>query len=134
MRSPDKKAMLEGIENTEIRRMMGIVEAHQDAEMDIPTLVESIMRTVSNYLSCQVETAKFTDAMYVAFSQRKIFEAYPHMLRAFDALDAVCAGSGIFLVTLPASLSIAGDDQSQGLTFDTMMDFLFSGINLKEFA
>ena len=129
----DKDEMLASIATEEINRMLGVVESHLDEQMEIPVLIETIIRTVYSYLSCQVDTAKFIDGLYVAFSQRTVFKAYPDMLRAYDALEALCAGSGIFMVTLPTSLSIALEDTPSGLTLEAMIDFLYHGIN-KEIA
>lgn len=124
----DKMSMFSTIAQIEVNRMLGIVESHLDEVMSIAVIVETIIRTVDSYLAQQVNVALYIDVLYIAFSQRKSFETHPLMLKAFDAVESICPGIGVCIITLPASCRIIHSEKPDSLSMEQMLDYLYHGI------
>lgn len=124
----NKQCMLVKIASIEANRMLGIVESHLNGRMELPAVVETIVRTVDSYLDQQVDVALYIDDLYVVFSRRESFEAYPMMLKTYDALESICPGLGVCMVTLPASSHTIRSVDPTRLTMEQLLDYLYHGI------
>ncbi len=125
----NKEDLFEQIGTIETDRLLTLVESKLDSSMDVSTLVETIMRVIDSYLKTQVPAAQYIDALSVSVTLRKNFETHPNLLRAYDALETICPGSGIFPVTLPACRIITQNDYPDWMTLETMITYVYHGIN-----